>query len=103
MQRRSKYEKANMKVRIAQAENFVAQWEIAEEVGISRQAVHEALNHATDRLFRLEAQLGVAERFRRMQAGLEDALDALNHHEDEQARQLIEALLALDQEDPDGI
>lgn len=77
--------------------------EIAEEVGISRQAVHEALNHATDRLFRLEAQLGVAERFRRMQAGLENALDALNHHEDEQARQLIEALLALDQEDPDGI
>lgn len=40
MQRRSKYEKANMKVRIAQAENFVAQWEIAEEVGVSEQTVY---------------------------------------------------------------
>ena len=77
--------------------------ETAEEVGISRQAVHETLSHATNRLFRLEAQLGVAARFRRMQAGLEKALEALENHEDEQARQLIRELLALDQEDSDGV
>ena len=51
--------------------------EIAEEVGISRQAVHETIARAAARLTEMEASLGVAERFRRMEAGLEDALSSL--------------------------
>ena len=51
--------------------------EIAEEVGISRQAVHEALTRAAAKLAEWESALGMAARFRRMEAGLEEALSAL--------------------------
>ena len=43
--------------------------EIAAEVGISRQAVHETISRAAARLNEMEASLGVASRFRRMEAG----------------------------------
>ena len=38
--------------------------EIAEEVGISRQAAHESLTRASEKLSEMESALGVAERFR---------------------------------------
>ncbi len=77
--------------------------EIAEEVGISRQAVHESLSRAASRLNGLEAALGVAERFRRMESGLESALEALRDHEYTLAEKTLEDLLRLDREEKDGL
>ena len=77
--------------------------EIAEEVGISRQAVHETITRAAARLNGMEASLGVAARFRRMEAGLEDALSALKRADYKRAEILLSDLLALDQEDTDGL
>ncbi len=77
--------------------------EIASEVGISRQAVHESLNRAASRLEELESVLGVAARFREMESGLEAALDAINHQDYSQAKLLLEGLLRLDQEDKNGL
>ena len=77
--------------------------EIAEEVGISRQAVHESLNRAASRLNEMESALGVASRFRRMESGLEEALAALKHQDYTRAEQVLECLLALDQEESNGL
>ena len=77
--------------------------EIAEEVGISRQAVHETLTRAATRLNEMEASLGVAARFRRMEDGLESALDALKHKDYSRAERLLTELRDLDQEESNGI
>ncbi len=77
--------------------------EIAEEVGISRQAVHETLNRAAARLQEMENALGVASRFRRMEAGLQEALDALQQNDNRQAERIISRLLALEQEENHGL
>ena len=77
--------------------------EIAAEVGISRQAVHESLNRAAARLEELEGTLGVARRFRQMESGLAEALSALRNKNYSQAEQLLEELLRLDQEDKNGL
>ena len=77
--------------------------EIAGEVGISRQAVHETINRAASRLYEMEASLGVASRFRRMESGLQDALDSLKQQDYVRAEQLLDSLLALDQEESNGL
>ena len=77
--------------------------EIAAEVGISRQAVHETIARAAVRLNEMEASLGVASRFRRMESGLEDALQALKKQDYTRAEQLLDSLLALDQEENNGL
>lgn len=77
--------------------------EIAAEVGISRQAVHEMISRAAARLNGMEASLGVAARFRRMESGLEEARAALKHKDYAQAERLLDGLLALDQEDYNGL
>ena len=77
--------------------------EIAGEVGISRQAAHETLTRAASRLNEMEASLGVAARFRRMEDGLESALQALKDKEYDRAERLLTELLALDQEESNGI
>ena len=77
--------------------------EIAEEVGISRQAVHETLTRAATRLNEMEGSLGVAARFRRMEDGLESALEAVKGKEYDRAEQLLTELLKLDQEESNGI
>ena len=77
--------------------------EIAEEVGISRQAVHETLSRASVRLTEMEASLGVAERFRRMESGLEKALQALRNKEYTIAEQTLSDLLSTYVEDTNGI
>lgn len=51
--------------------------EIAQEAGISRQAVHDLLSRAAHQLFELEGKLGMAARFTRMQRGLEQCQQAL--------------------------
>ena len=77
--------------------------EIAEEVGISRQAVHETITRAAARLNGMEASLGVAARFRKMEDGLVEALSALKNADYNRAEILLTDLLALDQEDTDGL
>ena len=77
--------------------------EIAAEVGISRQAVHETITRAAARLNGMESSLGVAARFRRMESGLEEALAALKRQNYVRAEELLESLLALDQEENNGL
>ena len=77
--------------------------EIAAEVGTSRQAVHETITRAAARLNELESSLGVAARFRRMESGLQDALAALKKQDYAGAEQLLSSLLALDQEENNGL
>ena len=77
--------------------------EIAEEVGISRQAVHETITRAAARLNEMESSLGVAARFRKMEDGLGEALSALKNADYNRAEILLSDLLALDQEDTDGL
>ena len=75
--------------------------EIAEEVGSSRQAVHESLTRASARLNEMEAALGAAARYRRMASGLDGALSALKSGNHSRAEQILEELLS--QEVNDGI
>ena len=75
--------------------------EIAEETGCSRQAVHESLARASAKLVEMEAALGAAARFRRMESGLVEALAALKTGNGARAEQLMEQLLS--QEVNDGI
>jgi len=75
--------------------------EIAEEVGITRQAVHETLSRAADRLKRMEDSLGAAKRFRRMVSGLEEALSSLRNRDYIRAEQLLNGLL--EDEESSGI
>ena len=77
--------------------------EIAADVGISRQAVHETITRAATRLNEMEASLGVASRFRQMESGLEEALGALKQKDYTRAEQLLTDLLALDQEENNGL
>ena len=77
--------------------------EIAADVGISRQAVHETISRAAARLNEMESSLGVAARFRRMESGLEEALSALKQQDYHRAEDLLTGLLALDQEETDGL
>ena len=77
--------------------------EIAEEVGISRQAVHETLSRASAKLTEMESTLGVAGRFRRMESGLEEALRALRNKQYESAEQTLSDLLNTYVEDTNGI
>ena len=77
--------------------------EIAAEMGASRQAVHESLSRAAARLTETEARIGAAARYREMEAGLEDALSALDSKDYSRARSVISRLLRLEQEDQDGL
>ncbi len=77
--------------------------EIAQEVGISRQAVHETLARAASRLREMEDALGVAARFRRMEDGLQDALQALRAADYPRTERLLTDLLSMDQEESNGI
>ena len=77
--------------------------EIAEEVGISRQAVHETLARAAARLNEMESSLGVAARFRRMESGLQDALALLREKQYGRAEQALSDLLNMYTEENNGI
>ena len=77
--------------------------EIAEEVGISRQAVHETLTRAAARLNEMESTLGVAARFRRMESGLKEALLLLDQNDYARAHSLLSELLSWETEENNGI
>ena len=63
----------------------------------------ETLARAASRLEELESVLGVAARFRKMESGLEQALDAMHHPDYARTQMLREGLLRLDQEDKNGL
>ena len=73
--------------------------EIADEMGTSRQSVHENLSRAASRLAEFESALGMAGRFRRMEEGLRGALGALRADDQKKAEQILEELISLDQEE----
>ena len=77
--------------------------EIAEEIGITRQAAHDTITRAAAKLYEMEDALGVATRFRRMESGLEDGLTALRQQQYDKAEQILTDLLRLDREDENGL
>lgn len=77
--------------------------EIAQEVGISRQGVHDMINRASLKLFELEERLGMAARFARMEYGIEACHEALREKRYDDAEQLLEQLMQLNQEENNGL
>ena len=76
--------------------------EIAEEVGITRQAAHESLTRASEKLSEMESVLGVAERFRKIDSGLENALEALKQRDYPRTEALLKEMLTIETEEPAG-
>lgn len=66
-------EKQKQVLRLSCEEDMSLQ-EIADETGVTRQNVHEILSRTSDKLFRLEAELHLAERFRVMQENWKRAM-----------------------------
>ena len=77
--------------------------EIAQEAGVSRQGVHDMLTRAAGKLFDMEEKLGMAARFQRMSDGLEQCRSAIRDKRYDEAEQLLEALIRLDQEENNGL
>ena len=78
--------------------------EIASVTGISRQGVFNTLRRGAEHLFHLETSLGMAERFRVMYDGLEDARNLLAQGHDTQAREKLDELIRFySEEDANGL
>lgn len=77
--------------------------EIAQEAGVSRQGVHDMLTRAAQRLFDMEGKLGMAARFRRMEEGLEQCRELLQEKRYDEAEDVIDTLIRLDQEENNGL
>ena len=77
--------------------------EIAAEAGSSRQAVYDLLSRAARQLFDLEEKLHMAARFEAMRQGLEKCQSALEEKRYDDAMTTIHKLIALDQEDGNGL
>ena len=77
--------------------------EIAQEAGVSRQGVHDMLTRAAGKLFDMEEKLGMAARFQRMSDGLEQCRSAIRDKRYDEAEQLLDALIRLDQEESNGL
>ena len=77
--------------------------EIAQEAGVSRQGVHDMLTRTAAKLFDMEKRLGMAERFRRMEQGLEECRRAIRDKRYDEAEHALDALMRLDQEDEHGL
>lgn len=77
--------------------------EIAQEAGVSRQGVHDMLTRAAGKLFDMEEKLGMAARFTRMGEGLEKCRSALREKRYDEAEQLLDGLIRLDQEESNGL
>lgn len=77
--------------------------EIAQEAGVSRQGVHDMLTRTAAKLFDMEDKLGMAARFTRMGEGMEQCRTALREKRYDEAEQLLDALIRLDQEESNGL
>ncbi len=69
--------------------------EIAENLGISRQGVHDKIRQGCRQLAQLESDLGLAARFRSQRQCVTEALAALDTGNIVVARQIIQNLLEL--------
>ena len=60
----------------------------------------EILNSAADKLAELETKLKVAERFRKIDYGLESALEALKRKDYQRTEYLLQEMLTIETEEP---
>lgn len=79
--------------------------EIADEMNVSRQNVHELITRSEQKLRRYEAALHLARQAEHTRAGLTRALEALNAGDTGQTRDTLTRLMQqLDEEEPrDGV
>ena len=77
--------------------------EIAQEMGISRQAVHETISRAAQKLFGMEEQLHAAQRFHEMEEGLIRCREALRAGRTGDAEALLNTLIQREQEESNGL
>ena len=77
--------------------------EIAQELGTSRQGVHDLIRRTSDKLFELEEKLSLASRFRIMQNGLLACRKALVEKNSSLALDTLDQLIRLNQEDENGL
>lgn len=77
--------------------------EIAQEVGISRQGVHELLTRAARKMFEMEEKLHVTARFQRVENGLEKCRTMMREGRYDDAERMIDALIRFDQEENNGL
>ena len=77
--------------------------EIAQEMGISRQAVHETISRAAQKLFGMEEQLHAAARFQEMEEGLIRCREALRAGRVPECEALLDTLIQREQEDTNGL
>ncbi len=90
-------EKQRMAVRLYSGEDQSLS-EIAGQMGVSRQNVHELITRAEQKLRRCEDALHIAEQTLSVQTGLEDAAQALDQGDAAKCREIIDRLIAeLDQ------
>ena len=67
--------------------------EIAGQMGVSRQNVHELITRAEQKLRRCEDALHIAEQTLSVQAGLEEAAKALDNGESAKCRTILDRLI----------
>jgi uncharacterized protein len=70
--------------------------EIAEEYGVSRQAVYDNIKRTEQMLEQYEEKLGLFQRFRQRKQLLQDLQKAVKQHDEEQTLSLIDSLEKLD-------
>lgn len=73
--------------------NDLSLGEIAEDQGISRQAVHDQLHRAEGALEHYEATLGLVARHLEQQKALQELQSRLNQGDAEGAREIVRSLL----------
>ena len=67
--------------------------EIAEDLGISRQAAHDAIHRGVDSLSEYEDKLKLVERFTQQKKTIASAFSALEEHNEEKAKELLSTLV----------
>ncbi|MBR3494768.1 MAG: DNA-binding protein [Clostridia bacterium] len=77
--------------------------EIAETAGVSRQAVHEMIARAADRMLETERRLHLAARFQEMERGLTRCRELLLADDRAGALTLLDELIRLEQEESNGL
>ena len=77
--------------------------EIAEEMGVSRQNVHELIARSEQKLRRYESALHLASQAQEIRAGLTAALTAINENRADEGGEILTRLLqSLNEEEPEG-
>ena len=72
-------------------------------MGVSRQAVHEMITRATEKMVSTEEKLHLAARFQRMEQSLSECRELLRAGETPRAITLLDDLIRLEQEENNGL